>query len=314
MNNSYNSSNTLQREIYSMDMSDTQENGVSSKTILRHRILQTIVDLIVIIIIFVIFGLVYLFQDPKIRYFTCLDTDIFYPYKEDTIPFWAVGIFGTIGPVVFIVLIELINFCEGKMMKKPKRLRAFVICMFHGLSLFILGISLTLCLTEIGKRWIGRLRPHFIAVCQPDLSKLNCTTTGLTGNVYNAIYTGDNFCTNTNISKIKEARLSFPSGHSSYSCYTMLFLIVYVEARLILLRLRYIKPLIQLAAFSAAFVTCLSRISDYHHRGSDVIGGTILGIIIALFVTLIVGRVLWVYESEERYTELDNLKIEKSKL
>lgn len=85
MNNSYNSSNTLKREIYSMDMSDTQENGVSSKTILRHRILQTIVDLIVIIIIFVIFGLVYLFQDPKIRYFTCLDTDIFYPYKEDTV-------------------------------------------------------------------------------------------------------------------------------------------------------------------------------------------------------------------------------------
>ena len=54
-------------------------------------------------------------------------------------------------------------------------------------------------------------------------------------------------------------------------------MIIYLEARLYLLRFRYIKPLIQLAALIAAFVTCLSRISDYHHRGSDVIGGAILG-------------------------------------
>jgi hypothetical protein len=50
----------------------------------------------------------------------------------------------------------------------------------------------------------------------------------------------------------------------------MTFLIIYVEARLFLLKLRYIKPLIQMTAFIAAFVTALSRISDYHHRGSMI--------------------------------------------
>lgn len=105
---------------------------------------------------------------------------------------------------------------------------------------------------------------------------MSCVSLAGSGTVYNPIYTGGTFCTGEK-SKVEEARLSFPSGHSSYSGYCMLFLIIYVEARLILLRLRYIKPLIQLAAFSAAFVTALSRISDYHHRGTDVIGGAVLG-------------------------------------
>ena len=85
----------------------------------------------------------------------------------------------------------------------------------------------------------------------------------------------------------------------------MVFLIVYVQARLNLLRFRYVKPLIQIGAFTAAFITCLSRISDYHHRGSDVIGGTVLGWLIALFITLIVGRVLWEYERKEQYYDFD---------
>jgi phosphatidate phosphatase len=107
--------------------------------------------------------------------------------------------------------------------------------------------------------------------------------------------------------------MSFPSGHSSYSWYTMLFLIIFIEARLFLLRLRYIKPLIQLCAFSAAFVTMLSRVSDYHHRGSDVIGGTFLGCIVALFVTFVVGKVMWVYETEISYSELDLKEYYKQK-
>ena len=57
----------------------------------------------------------------------------------------------------------------------------------------------------------------------------------------------------------------------------MTFLIFYIEARLFLVRFRYLKPLIQMTAFIAAYVTCMSRVSDYHHRGSDVIGGGVLG-------------------------------------
>ena len=204
-------------------------------------------------------------------------------------------------------MIELYNAHLLPYQKESKEnpIKSFGTCIFHSLSLFLLGISLTFCLTSIGKNWIGRLRPYFIHVCQPHLNKLNCTSSTLNGHIYNPIYTGGSFCTNEDKEAVKEARMSFPSGHSSYSWYTMLFLIIFIEARLFLLRLRYIKPLIQLCAFSAAFVTMLSRVSDYHHRGSDVIGGTVLGCIIALFVTFVVGKVMWVYENEISYSEFD---------
>jgi phosphatidate phosphatase len=135
-----------------------------------------------------------------------------------------VGLFGTAGPILFIILVEFLNAsllpCQKK--KSSSRWRAFGICVFHSISLFALGISITLLLTEIGKRWIGRLRPHFISVCQPNLSQLNCIgTSSVSGTYYNPIYTGGNFCTNTDISSIREARFSFPSGHSSYSNFTM---------------------------------------------------------------------------------------------
>lgn len=141
-------------------------------------------------------------------------------------------------------------------------------------------------------------------VCKPNLNQIDCLTNGLTGSIYNSINTGGSFCTGDQ-DEIKEARLSFPSGHSSFSAYTMLFLIIYLEARLFLLRFRYIKALIQLAAFIASFVTSISRISDYHHRGSDVLAGLVLGSIIALFITLVLGKILWV-DARDLYYDFDD--------
>lgn len=89
----------------------------------------------------------------------------------------------------------------------------------------------------------------------------------------------------------------------------MLYLIIYLEARLFLLRFRYIKALIQLSAFIASFVTSISRISDYHHRGSDVLAGLALGSIIALFITLVLGRILWIDDKNLYYDFDDKFKI-----
>ena len=47
--------------------------------------------------------------------------------------------------------------------------------------------------------------------------------------------------------------------------------------------------MLQTAAFIAAYVTCVSRISDYHHRGSDVIGGVVVGALVALFLVFLVA-------------------------
>ncbi|CAF1148537.1 unnamed protein product [Brachionus calyciflorus] len=281
---------------------------------LKNRLFQIFFDLFAITIIFIAFILIYTLMKPYTNYFFCNDTDIFYPYKPDTVELWVVAVYGVLGPIFFIILTELknskiINFNSKsrELNKNSKRIKVktFFICLFHALSIFFLGIAISLLITEIGKRWIGRLRPYFIDVCKPDLTKLNCTINTLSGLVYNRIYTGDNFCTGDE-KKIAEARLSFPSGHASFSCYTMTFLILFIEARLSLLRFRYLKSLIQLLALIAAFITCISRVSDYHHRGSDVIGGAVIGLVIGIFVNMVTGRVLWEYKIEEKKYELDN--------
>ena len=110
----------------------------------RKRIVQTLVDLFVIIIILVIFGLVYILLSPNIGYFQCNDTDIFYPYKKDTVAFWVVGIYGALGPILFIILVELlnakiINICSDRQsnMTSRSKLRTFMICTFHAISFYL---------------------------------------------------------------------------------------------------------------------------------------------------------------------------------
>ena len=90
--------------------------------------------------------------------------------------------------------------------------------------------------------------------------------------------------------QLHEARLSFLSGHSSFSFYCGTFLIVYLQARLsnfpacsskyVSLTYRLLKvfrPFIQFAIIILAFLISLTRISDYFHHPMDVVTGAIVG-------------------------------------
>jgi membrane-associated phospholipid phosphatase len=96
------------------------------------------------------------------------------------------------------------------------KVKHYFIYIFHALSLFFMGGAITMILTENGKRWVGRLRPHFLSVCAPNFAAINCTSPGLNGILYNPISTGDSFCTGP-AKDVLEARFSWPSGHSSFS-------------------------------------------------------------------------------------------------
>lgn len=40
---------------------------------------------------------------------------------------------------------------------------------------FFTGLLVTLVITDIGKLVVGRLRPHFLDICNPNFSSINCT-------------------------------------------------------------------------------------------------------------------------------------------
>ncbi len=51
-----------------------------------------------------------------------------------------------------------------------------------------------------------------------------------------------------------------------------------------------VRPLIQITAISAAWLTALSRVVDYVHRETDVLAGAILGILVAIGFAYYIGK------------------------
>lgn len=106
---------------------------------------------------------------------------------------------------------------------------------------------------------------------------------------------------------LKEMRLSFPSGHASFSAYTMVYcavssvfyshiysssspkriiymLQIFLHARMTWRGSKLLKNFIQFGLILFSWFTCMTRISDYKHHWSDVLAGATLGTIVALVV------------------------------
>jgi phosphatidate phosphatase len=81
---------------------------------------------------------------------------------------------------------------------------------------------------------------------------------------------------------LKEMRLSFPSGHSSFSAYTMIFCAIYLQARMNWRGSHLLRHFLQFLLIMLAWYTALSRISDYKHHWSDVLAGSTLGAVVAI--------------------------------
>ena len=91
----------------------------------------------------------------------------------------------------------------------------------------LMTILLTQLLTSIGKLTVGRLRPHFLTVCQPDI----IFSPEVCGSPAAPEYIRRFQCTGQEEERIRDARLSFPSGHSSAAFYSCVFTILYLRHR-----------------------------------------------------------------------------------
>ena len=192
--------------------------------------------------------------------------------------------------------------------------------LYRHFGFFALGALLTLLFTELAKYTIGRLRPHYLTVCGPklisDLCKdefgyekfVTADEKDICENVFgeNPIYTEK---------QLHEARLSFLSGHSSFSFYCGMFLIIYLQARLnnfprinnTCLRrfarsIKIVRPFLQFGMIILSFWVSLTRISDYFHHPLDVIMGAIVGITFAVITLIVIGDVFFKKSSFWRTT------------
>ena len=132
----------------------------------------------------------------------------------------------------------------------------------HLLSELWLGLlsslAVALVLVCIGKLYIGRLRPDFLARCLP----------------VNGVCTGDR-------ATIREGRKSFPSGHSALSFAGLGYVSCAIYAALAATATPRLGRLWKLAVASLPWMLALhialSRIEDYWHHWQDVLVGSCIG-------------------------------------
>ncbi|XP_069681611.1 putative phosphatidate phosphatase [Periplaneta americana] len=252
-----------------------------SKYILR----KIILDFLCLFIVGFPILLFFLFGQPYERGFYCDDESIRHPYKDSTISSAVLYVVGMVLPISSMLLIEYIHYQRTNNHVTRtlfgRNIHPWVWNCYKIIGVFGFGMACSQLTTDIAKYTVGRLRPHFFAVCMPDVDCLKDE------NKFRYIETFR--CKNTDRHRLKDMRLSFPSGHSSFSAYTMIYLVIYLQARFTWQGSKLLRHFIQYLCFMMAVGTGLSRISDYKHHWSDVLIGSLQGALVAVLVAVFVS-------------------------
>ncbi|XP_076297700.1 wunen isoform X1 [Lasioglossum baleicum] len=264
----------------------------SSKIILR----KIIIDIVCLFVVCMAVLMFYVYGKPFKRGFFCNDESLYHPFHESTVTSLMLYVIGLLVPICTMIAGEYLyaryDNVEPSKMLFGRSISPWIWSAYKRIGVFGFGAITTVLVTDCGKYTIGRLRPHFMDLCKP---VVNCS---LMENQHRYI---EHFTCGANISTrlLKEVRLSFPSGHSSFSAYTMIYLALYLQLRVSWKGSKLLKHFLQLVCILMAWYTALSRVSDYKHHWSDVLAGSTLGTAIAVVVATCVADLF-----KERRTRL----------
>lgn len=214
-------------------------------------------DIASLVLLLLIALYVELYPAPFERPIDLADPSIHMPHKKDIVPSHLLVLFSLLGPLLIFCVVEI----RGLSTKRTLFLLFFT-------YLFEANL-LTVVITNVLKLLIGRPRPYFASVC--------------VGYVPGT----DNQCTG-DAHSVKEARKSFPSGHSSLAFSAGVFLACYLAIKFGIGKSSNTTSTWKICAVLTppliAAVVAASRVIDYHHHYADILAGSILGASIALFV------------------------------
>ncbi|XP_074524989.1 phospholipid phosphatase 3 isoform X2 [Halichoeres trimaculatus] len=215
---------------------------------------------------------------PYQRGLYCSDSSLSYPYKRSTVPSSVLTSVGLLLPTVSIVIGECFRIHQLHEGTKSFIGNPYVAALYKQMGVFLFGCAVSQSFTDIAKVSVGRMRPHFLDVCNPDFSTIDCSQ----GYITNYTCRGDE-------SDVQEARKSFFSGHASFSMFTMLYLAFYLQSRFTWRGARLLRPLLQFTLLMMAFYTGLSRVSDHKHHPTDVLAGFVQGALVAYCIVFYVS-------------------------
>ncbi|KAG6454858.1 hypothetical protein O3G_MSEX008877 [Manduca sexta] len=240
-----------------------------------------------------------LLWEPFERGFFCGDESLMFPYKDDTVTVLMLRGFGLGLPIIAMLT------CEWALLRKVRdderclgvRVPAWLRGFYCSLSSFAFGVCFTELAANIAKNTIGRPRPHFFNLCKPSI---DCNLPEWRGRY---IQSHEYTCTGDDIDKFGDMRKSFLSGHSSWAAFTMIYLALYLERRMVWKGTRVLRHTLQFGAVMLSWFTALSRVSDYKHHWSDVLAGYSLGLAFAVLVVCFIKILTYLYNEmkNEKY-------------
>ncbi|XP_033838928.1 phospholipid phosphatase 3-like isoform X2 [Periophthalmus magnuspinnatus] len=261
--------------IYEKTMAETKTGGSSlnnnnCKDHSRRKLLVG-VDLFCLFLVLLVAVFLHKWPFPPYqRGFFCGDGSISLPYKSSTVSTKVLAAVGVSVPVVSIIIGESYRIYFLHEGSKSFVANPYISALYKQVGVFIFGCAISQSFTDIAKVSVGRMRPHFLDVCKPDFSTINCSLGYIT-----------QYQCQGPESKVQEARKSFFSGHASFSMYTMLYLVFYLQSRFTWHGARLLRPLTQFTLIMMSFYTGLSRVSDHKHHPTDVLAGFIQGALVA---------------------------------
>ncbi|EPS43780.1 hypothetical protein H072_2216 [Dactylellina haptotyla CBS 200.50] len=213
-----------------------------------------------------------------------------YPLRKNIIPIWLAAFLASMIPIVFILLFQI-------------RIKSF-----WDANNAILGLLYSLinaAVFQVFLKWlIGGLRPHFLAVCNPDVTLPAATAGGNDDAIEFSKNSASGFgylmftkaVCRGNEDDINDSLESFPSGHSTAAFAGFVFLFLYFNAKLKLWSNYHPamwKMILTYAPLLGATLIAGSLTIDEFHHWYDVLAGATIGTIMAFGAFRMVYAAIW---------------------
>ncbi|XP_012500934.1 PREDICTED: lipid phosphate phosphohydrolase 2 isoform X3 [Propithecus coquereli] len=141
---------------------------------MERRWVFVLLDVLCLLVASLPFAILTLVNTPYKRGFYCGDDSIRYPYRPDTITH------GLMAGVTITATAVLVSAGEAYLVYTDRLysrsdFNNYAAALYKVLGTFLFGAAVSQSLTDLAKYMTGRLRPSFLAVCDPDWSRVNCS-------------------------------------------------------------------------------------------------------------------------------------------
>ncbi|KIW31010.1 uncharacterized protein PV07_02695 [Cladophialophora immunda] len=212
------------------------------------------------------------FSDGEIVY-----PEFAYPLRHEIVPIWLAALLASLIPIFIILCMQI-------------RIRSF-----WDANNAIIGLLYSLigaAVFQVFVKWlIGGLRPHFLAVCDPDPALMAAHP----GRGFQNIMFQRNICRG-DVDQIDDSLESMPSGHTTAAFGGFVYLYFYLNAKLKVFSNHHPAFWKLIVTYAPLLGACLiggALTIDEYHNWYDVFAGAVIGSVFAISSYRMVYASVW---------------------